>query len=478
MPWGADPWLEGPAGRRMGGGFATESSVSGDAAAGADRNGVRALGMWSLASVGLNLVVGAGFFLLPSQFFAVSGAWSPWIILLVGAFIVPIALSFAEVGSRFSGNGGPYLYVRAAFGPLVGFEIGWILWLSRIISHASVLAGLLMLLEIIAGRPLGDLAKAAVVVGLTGAIGYFSVVGGDTNARLVTGLAVVKIAAVFALIVAGLPQVEWTRLAPQVDLSLAQFGQAAVLAIFVISGFEMLSIPAGEASNPQRDVPRALLVSLMAGVALIVAANVVAIGLVPDLGSSRLALADAGQAAMGQVGWWMIAVAAVLAAVGNNVSGLLASSRLLAGLADEGDIPGVLGRRSARYGTPVVAVVATATVIIVLALSGSFVWLVGLASGTRVLIYLGVAVATARLRASRLADRVPPARFRTPAPRVVLVLSVLGSLSILTAMTLSQLVAIGSSLVAGLLLYFVCGPNVGPGRGIWQRTRGTGAAGQ
>jgi amino acid transporter len=426
--------------------------------------------MWSLASVGLNLVVGAGFFLLPSQFFSVSGAWSPWIILLVGAFIVPIALSFAEVGSRYTGNGGPYLYVRAAFGPLAGFEIGWILWLSRIISHASVLAGLLVLLEVIGGQPLGAWSKAFVVAGLTGLIGYFSVVGGDTNARLVTGLAVVKIAAVIVLIVVGLPQVEWTRVVPGTGLSLEQFGQAAVLSIFVISGFEMLSIPAGEASNPQRDVPRALLVSLTAGVALIVTANVVAIGLVPDLGASRLALADAGQAALGVAGWWMIAVAAVLAAVGNNVSGLLASSRLLAGLADEGDVPGVLGRRSERYGTPVVAVVATAAVIITLALSGSFVWLVGLASGTRLLIYIGVAIATARLRAPKFALSVPPARFLTPAPRLVLILSVLGSLSILTVMTLSQLITIGAGLLAGLLLYVVCGPDAGLRRGAWPRS--------
>jgi amino acid transporter len=242
-----------------------------------------------------------------------------------------------------------------------------------------------------------------------------------------------------------------------------------VLAIFVISGFEMLCIPAGEASNPQRDVPRALLVALMAGVALIVTANVVAIGLVPDLGASRLALADAGQAALGLPGWWMIAVAAVLAAVGNNVSGLLASSRLLAGLADEGDIPGVLGRRSARYGTPVVAVIVTAIVIIALALSGSFVWLVGLASGTRLLIYIGVAVATARLRAPRFTQTVPAARFRTPAPRLVLVLSVLGSLSILTVMTSSQLAAMGAGLVAGLLLFMTFGPGAGLWKRAWQR---------
>jgi amino acid transporter len=444
-----------------------ETPDSQNGTVGSERAAVRALGMWSLASVGLNLVVGAGFFLLPSQFFALSGAWSPWIILLVGAFIVPIALSFAEVGSRYKGNGGPYLYVRAAFGSLAGFELGWILWLSRIISHASVLSGLLVLLEVISGQPLGDMTKAAVVVGLTSVIGYFSVVGGDTNARLVTGLAVVKIAAVSLLIVVGLPQVEWTRVVPDTAVSLAQFGQAAVLSIFVISGFEMLCIPAGEASNPQRDVPRALLVSLMAGVALIVTANVVAIGLVPDLGASRLALADAGRAALGAAGWWMIAVAAVLAAVGNNVSGLLASSRLLAGLADEGDVPAVLGRRSARYGTPVVAVVLTAAVIIVLALSGSFVWLVGLASGTRVLIYLGVAISTARLRAPQFAQHVPPARFRTPAPGLVLVLSVLGSLLILTAMTLSQLAVIGSSLLVGLLLYAACGPNSRAGRGLW-----------
>jgi hypothetical protein len=87
-----------------------------------------------------------------------------------------------------------------------------------------------------------------------------------------------------------------------------------------------------------------------------------------------------------------------------------------------------------------------------------------------VLIYIGVAIATARLRAPQFAQDVPPARFRAPAPRVVLLLSVLGSLSILTVMTFSQLVTIATGLLAGLPLYLACGPDSGLRRGAWQRT--------
>ncbi|MFN9925816.1 MAG: amino acid permease, partial [Phenylobacterium sp.] len=106
------------------------------------------------------------------------------------------------------------------------------------------------------------------------------------------------------------------------------------MAMFASAGFENLASPAGAASNPQRDVPRALIISLAAGVVLLVGANAVAIGLVQNLDGSDLALADAAQVVMGPAGWWMIAITAILAVVGSKAGSLLANSRLLQGLAD------------------------------------------------------------------------------------------------------------------------------------------------
>jgi amino acid transporter len=411
------------------------------------------MGAWSLAALGVNSIIGAGFYLLPAQYYAVAGAWTPAILLLVGAMMFAIALCFAEVGSRFSENGGAYLYVRSAFGAFAGFEVAWVLYLSRLVATASMIAALLMLLRVITGLPWGLAESILLVVPLTVVVAGFSIVGGRANAGLVTTLAVMKIGPVLLLLAVGLPQMEVSALAPTQGLELGQLGAAAAMALFSYAGFENLAIPAGEARDPKRDVPRALCASLAAGVILLVGANAVAIGLVPDLAASSLALADAARQVMGPLGWWLIAVTALVAVVGSKAGSLLANSRLLQSLADQGQVPAVFGRRSRRFGTPSVAVVVSAVVVVALALSGSFASLVVLSVGTRVLVYASVALAALRLRADRTGTRAPPARFEMPAPRVMVAIVLTGCGGILLQSTPAQLLAIGAGLLAGLVLF-------------------------
>ncbi len=413
------------------------------------------MGPWALAAVGVNSIIGAGFYLLPAEYFKVAGAWAPVVLLAVGVLMFAIALAFAEVGSRFTSNGGAYLYVRTAFGSLAGFEVGWLLYLSRVIATASMMAALLMLLKVITGVTWGLAPSAAVVIGMTIVVAAFSIVGGKANAALVTGLAVVKIAPVLLLVIIALPQLHWNRLVLDQAIGFKQVGAAAVMAMFSYAGFENLAIPAGEASNPKKDVPRALVLSLTAGIILLVASNSTAIGLVPNLASSELALGDAAQQVMGPAGWWMIALTAVMAVVGSNAGSLLANSRLLQGLADQGDVPAWLGARSRRYGTPVVAVVISAILVVALALTGSFASLVVLSVGTRVLVYSSVAVAALRLRAPSMQERAPPARFHMPAPPLVVGIVLLGCGGILLQMNAKQIVAIIAGLLVGLVLYLV-----------------------
>src|SRR5215204_641346 len=98
----------------------------------------RELGRWDLTAIGINQVIGAGIFAQPAVLAAQAGAWSPWMVAAVGVASLLIALSFAEVGSRFEGTGGPYLYTRAAFGRFAAFEVGWMLWFTRAVSWAAV----------------------------------------------------------------------------------------------------------------------------------------------------------------------------------------------------------------------------------------------------------------------------------------------------------------------------------------------------
>src|SRR5205085_4578139 len=89
---------------------------------------VRGIGRWDLLALVLNTIVGAGIFGLPSRAYALAGSYSLLAYLVCAIPVLLIILCFAEVASRFRETGGPYLYARVAFGPVIGFEVGWLIW--------------------------------------------------------------------------------------------------------------------------------------------------------------------------------------------------------------------------------------------------------------------------------------------------------------------------------------------------------------
>ena len=99
---------------------------------------VRGLRRWDLVALVINLIIGAGIFGLPARVFALAGTYSLLAYAVSAVAIVLIILCFAEVGSRFRATGGPDLYARVAFGPLMGFQVGWLLWLGRIAGLAAL----------------------------------------------------------------------------------------------------------------------------------------------------------------------------------------------------------------------------------------------------------------------------------------------------------------------------------------------------
>src|SRR5262252_330885 len=98
----------------------------------------RAITKWDLVALFVNVTVGAGILRLPADVQKAVGNYSPAAFVVCAVIIALIALCFAEVGSRFSGTGGPYLYARETFGPLPGFIVGWLMWLTRVAGFATL----------------------------------------------------------------------------------------------------------------------------------------------------------------------------------------------------------------------------------------------------------------------------------------------------------------------------------------------------
>ena len=98
---------------------------------------VRSFGRMDLIAVTINAVIGAGIFGLPAKIFGLVGDFSVVAFLACAVFASLIVICFAEVASRFHDTGGPYLYARKTFGPLIGFEVGWLMWLARVSAFAA-----------------------------------------------------------------------------------------------------------------------------------------------------------------------------------------------------------------------------------------------------------------------------------------------------------------------------------------------------
>src|SRR5262245_42187916 len=99
---------------------------------------IRGSGRWDLAAQTNNGTVGAGIFGHASKLNRPTGVWSVLAYLVCAVLVTLIILCFAEVGSRFDETGGPYLYSRTAFGSVIGFEVGWLLWLARMTAFAAL----------------------------------------------------------------------------------------------------------------------------------------------------------------------------------------------------------------------------------------------------------------------------------------------------------------------------------------------------
>ncbi len=423
----------------------------------------RALGKWDLTAIGVNQVIGGAIFLMPSQVAAQIGGWSPIAFVLMGLASLSVALCFAEVGSRFESTGGPYLYTRAAFGRFVAFEIGWMQWFTRAASQASVMAGIAVALGYYWPAATAAWPRALLLVGVTAVLTWINVRGIRQSAWLVDALTIGKLLPLVLFIVIGLRYVNMDAVTTLPPLTLAQFSTAALLMIFVYGGYDVVPVPAGEALDPRRHVPFALVATILTVMSVMTLAQVVAQSVLPDLAAHSTPMADAAAVFLGASGALLIGVGSVVSMTGNNAGQILNGSRMLFALAEHHELPAIFGRIHPRYRTPAYAIVFTSVVAVVLALSGSFVKLAVVSALARLVTYTGVSAATLRLRSPRFANRVAPATFVAPFGPVVPGIALIVSAVIAAGATREQLLGGAAALAVGAFI-FLTTPRGGRGR--------------
>ena len=410
----------------------------------------RALGRWDLTAIGINQVIGGAIFLMPSQVAAVIGGWSPIAVGVMGIASLCVALCLAELGSRFDGTGGLYLYARAAFGEFVGFEVGWMQWFARASSQASIMAGTAVALGYYWPSLTSGWPRATVVTAITAALAWINVRGIRQSAWVVNTLTIAKLLPLAVFIAFGIAHVDTARLTSLPPLTIRQAMAGALLLIFVYGGYEVVTVPAGESAHPTRDVPFALVMTIASVAAIMTLMQVVAQGVLPNLAGHDTPIADAAAVFLGTGGALLVGAGSVVAMTGNNAGQVLTGSRALFALAEHGQLPRWLGRVHARYRTPANAVVFTSAVALVLALSGSFAAIAVVSALARLVMYGSAAAAALRLRAVD-----GPARFALPLGPLIPIAAILVTIGIGFGATREQLIGGAAALASGSVLFAV-----------------------
>jgi amino acid transporter len=411
----------------------------------------RAVSRWEIVAFSLNDVIGSGVYLLPAAAAAVLGPTSVWAVVLAGFAVALLVLCFAEAGSYFDRPGGAYLYTREAFGDLVGFEVGWMTWLARVSSVASLSVGFAQAVGYLWPQTVAGTGRTLAIVLPLLLLTVINIVGVKSGVRTAVFLAVTKIVPLLIFVGVGIFYVSRT-LATQPTPRTGTLGEAALLLLFAYAGFENTAAPAGEFKNPRRDIPFALVANITIVTLIYTAVQWVALGTLPNLVESKTPLADAAQIFLGGWGGLLLTVGAVLSILGTNSNTVLAGPRYLWALAADGFGPRALTYIHPRFRTPMVAILAQTAIALPLALSGSFTQLATLSVIARLATYFGTAAAVLKLR-----RKFPDAAniVRTPGGPVIPIAALLLCVAFAASAEPRNLIAGAIAVVVGLGLYAI-----------------------
>lgn len=353
----------------------------------------RDIGFFGAAFLVLNAVIGAGIFALPGKIAVSAGLFSPWLFLIVGVLFLSIVLTFAELASYYDQTGGPVLYATDAFGPLAGFSTGWLIYLARMTAFAANANVMAIYLASLSDIFASDTARMAIITAATVGLTWANVMGVKDGVRTMGVFTFLKVVPLLLLVLLGLQHVTGETLVPS-GFEIANPGSTTLLLIYAYVGFETVGITAGETSRPRRNIPVALVRTLLGTGVLYFFIVLVFISVISAENYADATLVDVGRKLAGPAGALIITLAAVFSIGGNLAGSILGAPRLLFSLGEHRLLPQWFAHINEKYSTPDHAIVAMGAMALVLGLSSNFV---DLAIGSSVVRLLGYIICIASL---------------------------------------------------------------------------------
>ncbi|MBT6033163.1 MAG: amino acid permease, partial [Kordiimonadaceae bacterium] len=362
---------------------------------------VRVIGTRALGTNIFNMVVGAGIFVLPGVVAAKLGPAAIIAYLICAVAIGLIFLCYAEIGSRVTRSGGSYAYIEEAFGPFAGFVSSMLLWFGwAVLSDAAILIAMIETIAIAVPKLHEPLWRFLFIIVLFTFLVVTNVRGVKSGVRLYIFNTIAKFVPLAMLLVVGMFFINFDNLVITEWPSFENIGAATLILIFAFSGAECALNASGEISNPEKTVPRGILLGMGSIFFLYLGLQTVAQGVLgPELANNTEApLAAAANEIFGSWGVQLLLVGGAISIFSTLSGDILVTPRVVFASARDGNLPKILAKVHPKYNTPYISIIFFALVIGGLALTGTFKPLAVMASGSILIVYAGVSLAALRLR--------------------------------------------------------------------------------
>lgn len=328
----------------------------------------RVLGLWQLTAIGLGGLIGVGIFVLTGVVAATqAGPAVSLSFVIAGVASAAAALCYAEFAGMIPAAGSAYTYAYAVLGELAAWIIGWDLLLEYALVVAVVSIGWSGYLQALLGQlglalPLwasgaagtgeGHIIDLAAILGALG-VALLLVQRIEWGARFNAVMVLIKIAAVVLVVAAGLPHVRVENWTPFMPFGFGGVVEGAAVVFFAVFGYDTLTTAAEEAEDPQRQLPRAVLLSLAVALTLYIAMSFVLTGIARYDTLNNPAPVASAFAALG-MRWTtlLVSIAAVAGIISVMLAFLLGCARICFAMSRDGLLPAWFSQAHPRYHTP------------------------------------------------------------------------------------------------------------------------------
>ncbi len=417
----------------------------------------RELTFYDVTNMTVGAIVGADIYIASAITAGLLGPASLLAWAAAGVLATLLALTLAECARVVPSVGGPYAYVRVAFGRFPGFVAGWSMWIAELTALPVFAIAFTNYLGYFVTP--GHAATHAIRLLFLALLTVVNVTSVRLAGRVNDALTALKLAPLVLLVIAGIvyafahPAEVTGHLEPFAPFGFGQLPTALVLVFWAYAGFELATVPSGEVGDPERTIPRALATGMVIVSVFYLSTNTVVYALVDhhELATNAAPLLLVGTVLFGSVGAAIVAVGAMISVSGSDESDMLGSSRLAYAMAADGLLPHSLAVLHPRFATPYVALLVQGAIAGGLTFLDRIPDLIGFAVVNLSLAFFLCALALIRLHRNE-ASRVSLWQ------RVLPLLAVVISVGLLVAAPREDKITGALVLGVGLLVYLVGAP--------------------